>query len=382
MDITIGNQTFDDTTLKQMAQTLNKNCDRVKAHGYNKFLEQTELNGIPLIEVIKALSDEAKTNKYVDSRSLGLSKTQQFDLVTEFFTGLNSELGELIKSILDKKNKSYKLKIDNKTHSHAGHSNEDTFIHIFVNLNDSLDNFHQLPHELSHAISGYNSHILKLVEEITLAKKSKDKQAINQKRDAFHAYTKSLGAFDKDCIGEIESHITERLFYRFLLKKKIITEDDYQNYRIGAMNSFSANVFQVLEEFKIIKNLSCPITYESAMAYIQKLLSSNSNKKFDLLNRMKVMSSPMVEGECTPVNAEYAMRYIFGEIISSEWFNLYEQSSKEECTLMKQRFVEYLSKNGDFKLNDASEFLLNKPIEQVVEDFLNNLKTKNQAVNP
>ena len=366
---------FSEQQLRQMATNLNDNCHRESSHAYNRFLQETRIAGKTLIDIVRDLHALPVGGKHVESRSLGLAQEEQFDLIKEFFNGLDADLGRRVESILDNKNKRYKVQFINEKNSHAGHSEENNYIDIVIFLNDHIKNLVDFPHELAHAISGYNTEIIKLVEQIKEAEKSKDKNRIDQARQRFWDFTDSLGKFDKDCIGEIESHIVERLFYRFLIKKNLITDEDYQNYRIGEMNSFLNNLTEILEEFEIINNLPDPISYESALDYVKKLMDEDSINSKRLLNRLYMMASP--DKKKTAVRAKWAMRYIVGEIVSSEWFDKYEQADCKEKVEMKKRFVEYLLKTAELKVEDACQFLLNKRFGDLIEDFVEKIVANN-----
>ena len=370
MEIKIGNQTFSEAQLKQMAEQLDKNCAKSNAHGYHKFLKETKLNNTSLIEFIRELQKLSAKNKYNESGKLNLTEQQQFNLTIEFFKNLDEKLGALVESILSRKNKNYKLKIDPNGHAHAGHNNKDDFIEIVVDLNGTLGGFVTLPHELAHAVSTHHTKLLDLVSNIKTAEQTRDKQQFEKAENEFNIFTKSLGEYNKDCVGEIESHIVERLFYRFLLKNGVITDADYQNYRVEAMNSFNSNLNQVSEEYQVLSHLPCPITFDAAMEYAQKLLAK---KSYNLLGRMHTMADPDPKHDA--VKSEYAMRYIVAEIVATEWMEIYEQCNKNERQQMKQQFVEYLSKTADFNVEDATQFLLNKSLVQTIEDFLSALQT-------
>ena len=143
------------------------------------------------------------------------------------------------------------------------------------------------------------------------------------------------------------------------------------------MNSFNSNLNQVSEEYQVLSHLPCPITYEAAIEYAQKLLTE---KSYNLLGRMHKMSekfNPKIEN--TPVKSEYAMRYILAEIVATEWIEVYEKSNKNERQQMKQQFVEYLSKTADFNIEDASQFLLNKSLAEAIGDFLSALQNNSNC---
>ncbi len=384
MSLTIENKSFSEDELRKLAQQLNTNCGEVDAHGYKDFLKKSTINGVPLIQIIKDLNANTSYQDYEESRELGLSRAEQYKYVEEFFSKLNIKLGKEVSSILKGKNKKYKYEIIDYKNSRAGHSGENEYIDIQVYLIDKLKNFVELPHELSHALSNHHTHFLTLVNNLKKAGKTKDPRKIKEAETKLEDFKKNLGTNDVDCVGEIESHITELLFYRYLLKKGIITEDDFNNERVGRMNSFKSNLETVLEEYTCIKNLSCPITFESAMEFIKKLATNNDVQSKKLLDRMYIMSKREVDQKTNkpknPLLSKYRMRYIVGEMVSSVWFEKYEKSNSTERKEMKAKFVEFLSNTHKLNLEKSCEFLLDCPFEKVVEEFSQNVIQVNSGV--
>lgn len=371
MKIKLGNKVFDENELRAMVKELNSNCAFVNAHGYNKFLNKTKINGVGLIDLLKELRIQTSHKDYKEqTRSLGLTQKQQFKIVIDFFNSLDKDMGKFVKSILHEKNENYKLHITTEGGSHAGHHGENEYIDIFVELKDTVDNLHQLPHELAHAMSGHHTQVLEYIKKLKEAEKTNDPQQIELAKNNLNKFTSSLGRYDKDCVGEIESHIVERLFYKYLLDNKIISKDDYKNYRYGAMNSFDSNLKQILEENKILNHLPCPITFEAALDYAQILQQA---KSFELLGRMHTMSKPGRFQGSGQIKSEYAMRYVVAEMVASQWYDLYKASNEEEKQKMIKHFKKYLTKTGEFNVEDATKFLLNKSFAETIDGFFEKL---------
>lgn len=377
MEIKIGNRVYDEKTLQDMLKQLKKNCKFYDAYNYNKFLNETTIDGVKLIELLKELRIQTSRRIYKQkTRSLGLTQDQQFKLAVKFFNGLDKNIGALVKSILNEKNEDYKLNISSTGGSHVSHNGNNDFVEIFVELKDTVDNLHQLPHELVHAISGRNTQMLLLIKKLKQAKQTKDPQQIGQAKDNLDNFANRLDAYDRDCIGEIESIIVERLFYKFLLEKKIILKEDYKNYRYGAMNVFEDNLKQILEENQILNHLPEPIKFETAMDYVQIL---QQTKSFELLGRMRTMSEPGQKRGSGQIKSKYAMRYVVAEMVASQWFNLYKTSNKEEQQKMLQQFLKFLTKTGDFNIENSTQFLLNKSLAETINGFFDKL-TDVQAI--
>ena len=379
MEIKIGNRVYDEKTLQAMLKQFEKNCKFYNAYDYNKFLNETKIEGVNLIELLKELRIQTSRKDYNEkTRSLGLTQDQQFKLVIEFFNGLDKNIGALVKSILNEKNEDYKLHISSTGGSHVSHNGDNDFVEIFVELKDTVDNLHQLPHELVHAISGRNTQMLVLIKKLKQAKQSKDTQQIGQAKDNLDNFANHLDEYDRDCIGEIESHIVERLFYKFLLKKKIISKEDYKNYRFGAMNSFGNNLKQILEENQILNHLHEPIKFETAMEYVQIL---QQTKSFELLGRMRTMSEPGEKQGSGQIKSKYAMRYVVAEMVASQWFDLYKTSNAEEQQKMIKHFLKFLTKTGEFNIENSTQFLLNKSLAETIDEFLNKLSEIQANIN-
>lgn len=379
MEIKIGSKIYDEKTLQAMLKQFKKNCKFYDAYNYNKFLNETTIDGVKLIELLKELRIQTSRKIYKQkTRSLGLTQDQQFKLAIKFFNSLDKNIGALVKSILNEKNEDYKLQISSTGGSHVSHNGDNDFVEIFVELKDTVDNLHQLPHELVHAISGRNTQMLQFIKKLKQAKQTKDPQQIGQAKDNLDNFANRLDAYDRDCVGEIESHIVERLFYKFLLEKKIISKEDYKNYRFGAMNSFENNLKQILEENQILNHLHEPIKFETAMDYVQIL---QQTKSFELLGRMRTMSEPGQKRGSGQIKSKYAMRYVVAEMVASQWFDLYKTSNKEEQQKMLQQFLKFLTKTGDFNIEKSTQFLLNKSLAETIDGFFDKLTDVQAVIN-
>ncbi|MBO7508447.1 MAG: hypothetical protein J6T39_02245, partial [Clostridia bacterium] len=240
---------------------------------------------------------------------------------------------------------------DNKSTSSVGHHGNDDFLTFTAYLHGTLSDMRIITHEITHGIS---SHHKKMIDLIDLG---------NQK--AVRDYQRTMSSFKHDCVGEIESHITERLFNYFLYKKKLLSKDDLINYDNLQRSSLAYEINTIKEECEVLKNLDCPVTFESLKKFVSNM---EEQENFRLVDRTKKM---MDKNQ----NASYMFRYVVGRIVAYEWFKEFKSTTTndERCEMLA-KFENFLDNTDSLTLDDACKFLLGKSFEKVANDFTHDIK--------
>lgn len=168
-------------------------------------------------------------------------------------------------------------------------------------------------------------------------------------------------SFEKDCVCEIESHIIERLFNRFLIKKGLYTNEDLENYEKGQQASLFSEINLIREERDIIKNLPCPVSYESLDKLVKGLQKNNQSR---LIDRVKKIHD---EDKCS----SYMFRYVVGRIVADQWIRGFENATNHQTRVeMLNKFQAYLDKTHKLDLDSACEDLLGQNFACVIEDYI------------
>ena len=333
---------------------LNEKCARVDAQGFLRFITHTE--GWHDISILETLGEIGKTVniKPYHERQVTYDESQFNSLIIEFFKKYFPSKVQEVSEILDGTNP-YFIDENGKSHinflqsekggkSSVGHSDHNSYLEFNVCKNGTIADLRTTAHEISHALSGHHK---RLIDGI--------KQGASQKE--LDKLTKNKG-FSRDCIGEIESHIIERLFNQFLLEKGILTEQDLKDYDNLQKLSILSETNLIREESDILMRLPHPITKES----LQKLTSSLKKEgQTILLERIEKMHD---DDKSSP----YMFRYIVGRMVADQWMKEYLKTIYQEDKLKK--FELYWDNTDKVGLNDACDHLLEIDANAVVEIYL------------
>ncbi len=354
MKIKFGNFIFDD----KVVETIEKKCFEVGAHNFNKYLRESKYGGKPVIDVLKDIKESKEFAKIdVKEKDLNLSLDKQKEIVVDFYTSLNSELGKLANNILNQKDNRYCVNITMDTtkdnSGNVGTHENSKHIHFDVNTNGGIEGLRILCHETSHAMSGHKTKSYEILN--------------NGTEDEQKEFFRNLGKYSKDSIGEVESHIVEFLFMDYLLDKNIITKSDYQKFEDKRNNSTINNINTILEESYIFDHITPPITPDKFEKFEKKIGGIIKTRKYKkLMNRAKFMFNRNEHSGYS----QYDFRYVIGDIVSSNWFEKYTTSTTKQKQEMKNNFVDYLSKTHKMDLQSCCLHLLNTGIGNTVSDYI------------
>lgn len=343
---------------KQYAQEFDLKCAKVNAHGFLKFLTETDSNNISLLDLIAQVEDTIVFEPAKDDRDIELNEQNISNCINEFFSIYMPQKAEQVRQILNKTHP-YFIDSDGGTHvnfipvkkgdthsSSVGHSGTHSFLDFNVYIHNSLDDLRTTAHELGHALSSHHQHLIKMLRS-------------NVSTQEIDKYTQK--SFKKDCVGEIESYIIEQLFNRFLIKKGLYTKADLENYQKSQQASLLSEINLVREERYIIKGLSCPVSYESLDNLVNSLQKNNQNR---LVERIKKMHD---DDKCS----SYMFRYIVGRIVADQWIRNFEKATDRQTQVeMLNNFQAYLDKTHKLDLDSACEDLLGQNFACVVEDYI------------
>ena len=159
-------------------------------------------------------------------------------------------------------------------------------------------------------------------------------------------------------IGEVESMFIEKVFAKYLLDKKIISEEEYDAVNISLIKSVSNRLEAVFQENDILNFLKGDILTEEKLAEGEKLLKNSPNKDA-ILNRIQSIAKGTIKSDVD-------FRYIIGEVVSELLFEEY----KKEPQKTTAKFKEYLKHNADIDPQSMVVELIGKSPEETVSDYL------------
>lgn len=355
---------------EKYVQEFNEKCDNFHAPEFLRFLTETDGNNVSYLDLIIQLENVIKLSPYKQEKKINLSTEQMTAIIEEFYSKYFFKKAEEVKQILNGTHPYFidengnstvhfeKAKPDEKRSSNVGHSGNNPYLNFNVYLKDTIEDLRTTAHELSHAIS---AHEMKIVDAI------KEKAP----KKMFDRLTKDK-SFSQDSICEIESHIVEKLFNKFLLSKGKMNEEDIKVYENSEKISLVSEISLIREERDILKRLTFPVTQESLTALVEKLYK---DKNFRLIDRIKKMHD-------TSRNSEHMFRYVVGRVVADVWFKKYREcKTNKERKEMLESFQKYLNKTHKLNLESACEELLGLDFTSIVEDYclgkISDIKTKN-----
>lgn len=336
---------------EKYAKEFDKKCAMAKSHDFLRFLSEPDYNNISLLDLIARVENTINIKPHKSDRNFKLNKTVISSYMNEFFSLYMPEKANEIKLILnrthpfflDKRGKPHInficTKKGDKRSSSVGHHGRNDFLEFNVFIHNSIDDLRTTAHELSHAISSHHQYE---IQNIRANKPLKNKN------------------FSKDCMGEIESLLTEKLFNKYLVSKGIYTNEDLENYENQQQDGLLHDINLIREERDIIKELSCPVTFESLDKLAIKLQKQNKNRLIDRIMKMHDDKTKY---------SSYQFRYVVGRIVADQWIKEFDKKYETQ-SVMLEKFQAYLDKTHELNLDKACEELLNKNFECVVEDYI------------
>ncbi len=326
----------------QYAKEFDRKCARVDAHGFLRFITQTDqYNDISILDTLADLGKLIDVKPYKE-RKVEYDEGQFKNLINEFFAQYFPSKAKEVSQILDGTN-TYFIDENGKSHinfledskgksSNVGHSNNNSYLEFNVYLNHTANDLVTTVHEISHAISGHHKRIVEYIRG-------------GASQEEIEKLTKNVG-FKRDCIGEIESHIVERLFNQFLFEKGIFNEEDLKNYDNLQKRSLLYEINLIREESDILKQLSCPVTKKSLEQLTERLEKEGQTRLLERIEKMHDddKSSPNM------------FRYVVGRIVADLWMEEYLKTDEKGFKLTK--FCRYLDNNEKIDLDDTCDYLL------------------------
>ncbi len=292
-------------------------------------------------ELIHVLEDIRELTSYVNfdkNNSIWYRKNSESTLLqikkemSNFFSKYYSK--ELIKDVnsildgtndyfIDPKTKGSQIYFDGQK-SHVSHRGNDKFLSFHVGIQSCLKDYLITAHELTHAMSSqYRVFVDRLRNNID-----------------FNLIFNPVS----DGLCEIESHIIERMYVKYLLDLGKIKDEDVTSYLDESMVSLRCEVRAIIDENgKLSKDI-----------YGQK--GDYGEKK----------------------DGAYFFRYIVGRVVADQWIKKYSAASKVNKKVMIRNYENYLKKTHEISFDDACQFLLGKDFIHVAQDFVKDLKNEQE----
>ena len=162
-----------------------------------------------------------------------------------------------------------------------------------------------------------------------------------------------------DCIGEIEGMFMDKISQAYFHNNGYISDQDYTSLQNDRKRILKNNISILLSENQIFNMFPLPLS-EKDFIDIQ-LSFIGKNERPQLIRRFWDMGK-----ENTPTG-KYYFRYIVGEVVSDL---LYEKYLTDPEKTM-EKFKNFLSKNAEINLFDATKMLLDKTPRKVMKDYIN-----------
>lgn len=343
---------------KQYAKEFDEKCAKSKSHEFLRFITEPDSNDISLLDLLAQVENTIKFKPSRLDRDFQLTEQSISNCMNEFFSLYLPKKSEQVKQILDKKHL-YFTDQDGMVHvnfipvkqgdfhsSNVGHSGRNSFLEFNVYIHNSLDDLRTTAHELSHAVSSHHQHLIEMYRS-------------NASMQEIDKYTQKC--FARDCVGEIESYIIEKLFNNFLLMKGLYSKEDLNNYENQQQASLLNEINLIREERDIIKNLSCPVSFESLDYLVGELQENNCNR---LIERIEKMHN---DKKCS----SYMFRYVVGRVVADQWMKRFEKAHDQQTQIeMLDKFQNYLDNTHEYSLDSACENLLGHNFNCVVENYV------------
>lgn len=349
-------------------EKFNNSCDRVNAFEFNSALNKRNQS----TSIIKFLSQIYKDLDFCDVRreqTLLMNLEECLSMVVDFYSQINTNLGDSVDNILHGKNKLFNVhyytnpKNKNFGLNNVGSRGNDLKLTFNVSFGGTLRSLRTLVHECAHALNSLITQGVYLRNQISLEPDINKKESLEKEEREFYITTHQ---WNYDCIGETESLIAEKLFNLYLLNNGIITEEEYEESLDADRNSLIHNLSLILEENKILSALkNKPLTPHTFENFEKEIRGTRFYKP--LMSRFKTIA------ERQPRSGEYSLykfRYVVGEIISTLWMDRFINSSTANRQKMKDEFVKFLSISYNLNINETCSHLLHQDVESCANEFL------------
>lgn len=347
---------------KDFARELDEKCAQVDAHRFYAFLNNNKVKNYTWIDNLQYLNRNLSWTKDCGKKKkTKLTPKEQEAYVTEFFSKISKDLGDKSRAIFSRQDDKYKItyhqvKEGDNNSSSVGHSDKNKHLDFNLYFHGTLDDMRTLAHETSHAMSAHHIKLIDLIRS-------------NAPDIEIREYLDKRKNFQYDCVGEIESHITEHLFNQFMLGKGLISEDDILDYSAREANSLINNLNLILEENEIISQLNCPVDFASVDKLTKHLTKDNNQVLLDRIVKMKERDFS------DNTHGKYRFRYVVARLVSDVWIERYNEcTNKQERQDMLDNFATYLSKTDNLTINEACQFLLGVELEKCAEEYMDNLQ--------
>ena len=346
---------------------------------FNKFLNN-KVADFSIIDAIYQLDRNVPYDKTCpkDIGEKPLTLDEQKDLVVEFF----SAIGLDAKSIIENENPLYvsTFKASDSAGGIVGHGNYDEFVSVDIEYTNTVHSASILAHEIGHALSCHHYKTAELAKLTNKAEKiyGRSSKEFKDQRQIFRDFCDSKRLFSKDCIGEIESHVSEKLFMYFLKQKDIISEQEFNDYLTTQNNNLRNNSTLIIEEDVILSRVKNPITEQDCVRLYNQFKDSRHLNQ--LLDRIRIMAERKNHPKKSErrVHSEHRFRYIVGEVVSSVWFNKYIQASKQEKQKLIELYKDYLRNSDTCTLNNCCNLLLGDgcSLEDTLKEYLGTISSQ------
>lgn len=358
---------------ERFLERLNQSLSEINAFEYHKFLNDDITRPCSIMDLIFELD---RNTTYVkqeeDILQQHLPLDEQFKLVEKFFSHFG--LGEKVKCILEQQDPNYKVTISSDApESRVGHHGHETTLEFDVSSKPTIKSSSTIAHELGHALSAQHTETIKLTQKLEKTKTlygPNSPQFLHQ-RSVYREFIDQKNNFSLDAIGEIESHILEKLYVYDLLSKGIISKKDLEDYLIFNRNSFKLNLELILQENDILHQFGNPVTIEDIRTLYLK--SEKSNRTDVLAKRLFVMQERAFDNKYKNKHSKHMLRYVIGEIVSVVWIDKYFKSNITEQKEMLKTLKSYLTKTHKLDLDESIQYLLGKEIDlqSLVSEYIN-----------
>lgn len=352
---------------KKYSDELKSRCEEARADSFLKFITETDENNISILDLIANVEDVLRNKRGKPFRKTNFSQDEIIHGVKCFYLHYFPKKADEVIQILDGKHEYFfdkdgkstvriaKANENEKVFSAVGHRGRDKFLTFDVYLRGNANDMVVMAHELAHAISAHHK---EAVKSIRAGKSDKEIDAITKNK-----------TFDNDCIGEIESHIIERLFVRYLFLNGVYSKEDLNNYNNFDRCELQREINLIREEADVIKALPKNFTYEDLRALVVKFETEGRKRAGDRIGKMHD------DGEA---NSGRRFRYVVARIVSDCWLNEFDKQDETGKKQMLDNFQNYLDETHKLGLDGACEFLLNQNFNCTVEDYITNRIAENK----
>ena len=223
-------------------------------------------------------------------------------------------------------------------------------------------------------LSGENSKWDKDFLEVNLSPKNSIAGMIQVAHEMAHILSEKFQKMKiakEDCVGEIESKFIEYAYCDYLLKKGIISQEDFEEERKKHNTTLKDEICTIYQENDFL-NILCEV---------DKPLTLKSLKEFDHIaktdERFRDNYGPIVRRlddfmKNKERDGSYFFRYVVGEIVGRTLFTEYKKELEKTgaATETISKFKKFLDTNADINLEQAAKTLLGENyMEKISNEF-------------